>query len=148
MGKARRKFDEQYKREAVRFLEETGRPLREVAAELKVSEQALWRWRQKYGTGEREQLTPTERAELRRQRYGRPRIHRALRDEHRIHCSPKRVARLMRLDGLRGKRARRFRLTTQADGTPPAPNRLRRRFRVAQLNQVWASDVTACATRE
>src|SRR5207248_6938166 len=60
-----------------------------------------------------------------RQRYGRPRIHRALRDEHRIHCSPKRVARLMRLDGLRGKRARRFRLTTQADGTPPAPNRLR-----------------------
>ncbi len=68
MGKARRKFDEQYKREAVRFLEETGRPLREVAAELKVSEQALWRWRQKYGTGEREQLTPTERAELRRLR--------------------------------------------------------------------------------
>ena len=41
MGKGRRKFDEQYKREAVRFLEETGRPLREVAVELGVSEQAL-----------------------------------------------------------------------------------------------------------
>jgi len=51
MGKARRKFDEQYKREAVRFLEETGRPLREVAEELQVSEQSLWRWRKKYGTG-------------------------------------------------------------------------------------------------
>src|SRR5207248_11125038 len=68
MGKGRAKFDEQYKREAVRFIEETGRPLREVAGELKVSEQALWRWRQKYGAGEREQVTPTERAELRRLR--------------------------------------------------------------------------------
>lgn len=68
MGKARRRFDEQYKREAVRFLEETGRPLRAVAAELKVTEQSLWRWRQKYGTGHSEQLTPSERAELQRLR--------------------------------------------------------------------------------
>ena len=68
MGKARRKFDEQYKREAVRFLEETGRPLRQVAAELKVSEQALWRWRKKYGTGSQEQLKPSGAAELRRLR--------------------------------------------------------------------------------
>ena len=68
MGKARRRFDEQYKREAVRFLEETGRPLRAVAAELKVTEQSLWRWRQKYSTGNGEQLTPNERAELQRLR--------------------------------------------------------------------------------
>ena len=51
MGKVRRRFDEQFKREAVRFLEETGRPLREVAVELKVSEGALWRWRKQWGTG-------------------------------------------------------------------------------------------------
>ncbi len=68
MGKARRKYDEQYKREAVRFLEETGRPLREVAEELKVSPQALSRWRQQYGTGTGEQLSPSEAAELRRLR--------------------------------------------------------------------------------
>lgn len=81
-------------------------------------------------------------------RYGQPRIHRELRDEHQVRCSPKRVARLMRLDGLRGKRVRRYRTTTQADGTPPAPNRLQRQFRVPRLNQVWASDVTACLTAE
>ena len=81
-------------------------------------------------------------------RYGQPRIHRALRDAHQVRCSPKRVARLMRLDGLRGKRARRYRSTTQADGTPPAPNRLQRQFQVAALNRVWASDVTACWTTE
>jgi len=68
MGKGRRKFDEQYKREAVRFLEETGRPLRDVATELGVSEQALSRWRQTYGDGTGEALSPSEAAELRRLR--------------------------------------------------------------------------------
>jgi putative transposase len=80
-------------------------------------------------------------------RYGRPRIHRALRAQQ-LCCSPKRVARLMRLEGLRGRRARRFRATTRADGTPPAPNHLQRRFQVAGPNRVWASDVTACWTTE
>lgn len=82
-----------------------------------------------------------------RGRYGRPRIHRALQAAQ-VPCSPKRVARLMRLEGLRGKRSRRYRATTQADGTPPAPNRLQRRFQLTRLNHVWASDVTACWTRE
>jgi len=80
-------------------------------------------------------------------RYGRPRIHRALRAQQE-RCGAGRVARLMRLEGLRGKRTRRYRTTTQADGTPPAPNRLARHFRVAAVNQVWASDVTACPTAE
>ena len=68
MGKARRRFDEQFKREAVRFLEETGRPVREVAEELKIGESMLHRWRQQYGTGAGEPLTPSDAAELRRLR--------------------------------------------------------------------------------
>src|SRR5436309_4448241 len=82
-----------------------------------------------------------------RQRYGSPRIHRELQAQD-WPCSRKRVARLMRLDRLRGKRSRRYRSTTQADGTPPAPNRLQRAFQVCALNRVWASDVTACVTAE
>ena len=82
-----------------------------------------------------------------RQRYGSPRVQRALRHQQ-WHCSRKRVARLMRLDGLRGKRRRRYRCTTQADGTSPAPNRLGRRFQVAAPNRVWGSDVTACWTAQ
>lgn len=74
MGKGRRKFEEQYKREAVRFLEETGRPLREVAAELRVAEQTLWRWQKKYGTAAGESLTPSEREELRRLRRENARL--------------------------------------------------------------------------
>lgn len=68
MGRVRRRFEEGFKREAVRFLEETGRPLREVAGELKVSEGALWRWRKRYGTPGGEVLPPDEAAELRRLR--------------------------------------------------------------------------------
>jgi transposase len=52
----------------VRFLEETGRPLAEVARELKVGEGTLWRWRKQYGTGAGEVLSPTDAAELRRLR--------------------------------------------------------------------------------
>jgi transposase len=74
MGKARRKFDERYKREAVRFLEETGRPLRAVAAELQVAEQSLWRWRKQYGTGAGEPLSPSEREELQRLRRENARL--------------------------------------------------------------------------
>jgi putative transposase len=120
---------------------------------LEVSRTGYYAWRQRPPSG-RAQQDNRLRVLIRtihtttQQRYGRPRIHRTLRDEHQIYCSPKRVGRLMRLDGLRGKRSRRFRLTTHADGTPPAPNRLRRRFQVPRINQVWASDVTACATRE
>jgi transposase InsO family protein len=79
-------------------------------------------------------------------RYGRPRIHRELREQQ-IRCGAKRVGRLMRLERLQGKRPRRYRVTTQADGTPPAPNQLRRQFQVAQPNRVWASDVTAWSTQ-
>jgi transposase InsO family protein len=120
---------------------------------LEVSRAGYYAWRER-PPSERVQQDTRLRVIIRaihadsQRRYGRPRIHLTLRHEHRIRCSPKRVARLMRLDGLRGKRARRFRLTTQADGTPPAPNRLRRQFQVGQLNRIWASDVTACATSQ
>jgi transposase len=48
------------------LLEETGRPWRAVARGMGVSEQALSRWRQQYGTGAGEPLPPTEAAEPRR----------------------------------------------------------------------------------
>lgn len=119
---------------------------------LRLSRAGYYAWRQRKPSA-RQQTDTRLRVAIRsihqasRQRYGSPRIQRALRAQQ-WRCSRKRVARLMRLDGLRGTRGRRYRTTTQADGTPPAPNRLRRRFKVAALNHVWASDVTACRTRE
>jgi putative transposase len=82
-----------------------------------------------------------------RQVYGRPRLHRALRQEgHRV--SAKRVARLMRTAGLTAKGRRRFRVTTDsAHDWPVAANHLARRFAVTTPHRVWAADITALWTR-
>ena len=119
---------------------------------LAVSRAGYYAWRSRRPSA-RAQLDTRLRVVIRtihaasRGRYGSPRIQRELQAQH-WPCSRKRVARLMRLDGLCGKRRRRYRSTTHADGTPPAPNRLGRRFRVGALNRVWGSDVTACWTAQ
>jgi transposase InsO family protein len=118
---------------------------------LAVSRAGYYAWRQRPPSARTQQDTAL-RIRIRAihaasaRRYGRPRIHRELRAQA-VRCSAKRVQRLMRLDGLRGKRARRYRVTTQADGSPAAPNQLGRQFQVARPNQVWASDVTAWVTQ-
>lgn len=86
-----------------------------------------------------------------RQRYGAPRVLQDLRAAGE-RVSQKRVARLMREDGLVGRRpARRVRTTDSTHAEPVAPNLLARRFAVPQiagLNQVWVGDITYLPTRE
>jgi transposase len=67
MAKKRKQYTDQYRREAVRFLEETGRSIRAVAEELKIAPTQLSRWRAKYGTGQAP-LVESEAAELKRLR--------------------------------------------------------------------------------
>ena len=82
--------------------------------------------------------------------YGAPRVRRDLRDEG-MHVGQKRVARLMRHDGLVGRRRRSsVRTTDSTHAYPLAPNLLERRFDVngLALNRVWVSDITYVPTRE
>lgn len=85
----------------------------------------------------------------RRESYGSPRMHREL-CARGFHCNRKRVERLMRRHGLRGKcPGRRKRLTTQQDPTlPVAPNLLQRDFSAEQPNQKWVSDITYIETAD
>lgn len=65
-------------------------------------------------------------------RYGAPRIHAELREEHGMRVSRKRVERLMRLAGLAGRHQRRRRaLTKQDQAATPAPDLLGRDFAAA-----------------
>jgi putative transposase len=86
-----------------------------------------------------------------KRRYGSPRVRMELRALG-IKCGKKRVARLMKAEGLQAKSARRFRTTTQSDHAQPvAPNVLDRQFAVeavAAPNRVWAADITYLPTRE
>ena len=82
-----------------------------------------------------------------RRAYGRPRLHRALRDEG-IYISEKRVRRLMRAAGLTAVGRRAFRVTTNsAHAWPIAANHLQRQFAIAEPHQRWAADITALPTR-
>ena len=86
-----------------------------------------------------------------RRRYGAPRVHAELQAEGEL-VGKKRVARLMREDGLVGRRRRRFvRTTDSRHSYPIAANVLDRRFGVEQVagpNRVWVSDLTYVPTRE
>lgn len=80
--------------------------------------------------------------------YGSPRVHRELK-EWGISCSRRRVARLMRENGIRAKRSRRFRVTTNSEHAfPVAANILDRNFAVEQPDKVWAGDITYVPTGE
>jgi putative transposase len=84
---------------------------------------------------------------IHRRTYGRPRLHRALRDEG-IRIGEKRVRRLMRDAGITAKGRRVFRVTTDsAHAWPVAGNVLARRFAVGVPHRHWAADITALPTR-
>jgi putative transposase len=83
-----------------------------------------------------------------KQRYGSPRVHRALRRQGR-RVSRKRIEARMKALGLRSKRAKRFRHTTQADAAhAPSPNLLVRRFARDTPHEAWCGDITFIWTEQ
>jgi transposase InsO family protein len=90
-----------------------------------------------------------EEYQLSRKTYGSPRIHAALR-RNGVTCSRKRVARLMRLDHIAARRARRrLPRTTQKDPNAiPAPNLLNQDFSSPAPDRKWVSDITYIDTAE
>ena len=81
--------------------------------------------------------------------YGSPRVLRVLRACGRHH-GRKRIARLMRAEGLCGKCPRRFvpRTTQSRHDQPIAPNRLAAAPKPTSPNQIWVSDMTYVRTAE
>ena len=77
-----------------------------------------------------------------KQRYGSPRVHADLLEQHE-HVSRKRVVRLMREEGLQARQRKRYKLTTMSDHDQPvAANLLDRDFTAATPNQRWVGDTT------
>jgi transposase InsO family protein len=85
-----------------------------------------------------------------RGRYGAPRIHAELRRRGHRHAS-KRIARLLRAAGLRGRTPRRWKKTTIPDPAAAArADLIRRDFTVdaAAVNTRWCGDITSIPTWE
>jgi putative transposase len=79
--------------------------------------------------------------------YGAPRIHAEL-AELGVAAGHNRIARLMRLHGLRGvSRRRGWCVTTRRDkDRQPAPDLVQRRFEATGINQLWVADMTYIPT--
>lgn len=120
---------------------------------LAVSTSGYYAWLQR-PVSQRQQANQQLREHIRcfhersRGTYGSPRIHADLL-EMGFRCSRKRVARLMRLAGLRARCRRRYKVTTQtAARQQVAPNLLSQDFSAERVNQKWLADITYIATRQ
>ena len=83
-------------------------------------------------------------------RYGAPRVHAQLARRGHRH-GRKRVARIMRASGLRGRAAKRWKRTTIADPAAAArADKIRRDFtaNAAAVNSRWCGDITYISTWE
>jgi putative transposase len=83
-----------------------------------------------------------------RETYGSPSIWDALiKRGHRV--GENRIARLMRVEGIRAKTVKKWRATTDSGHTwPVVTNTLNRQFQIEQPNRVWAGDITYVWTTE
>ena len=141
-------------------------PVRAMCKALRVRPSGYYAWRRRHGRRGRD-APPTDREVARLQlveairvvfdrsrgTYGSPRVHRQLRKEG-TRCSRKTVEKLMGQEGMRSKRARRFRpprTTDSSHGHPAAPNALARRFDGSappSTDLAWAADITFVPTRQ
>jgi putative transposase len=128
-------------------------PVRALCRTLAVSCAGFYAWCRR-GLSLRAQQDAVLKVEIRAahaasgKRYGSPRIHADLKAQDQ-HVGRKRVARLMREEGLEGQRKRRFRVTTDSrHSLPVAANALNRDFSVSAPNKVWVTDITYIWTRE
>lgn len=97
-----------------------------------------------------QELTAAIQTTFKRSRgtYGAPRI-RAELNSTGIACSINRVARIMHRQGIRARKRRQYKVTTNSrHAYPVAPNTLNRQFWAAGPNQKWVTDITYIPTRE
>jgi putative transposase len=128
--------------------------LSELCRVLEVSESGYYAWRKRPESKRSEEdqrlLKKIEAShEQSRGCYGSPRVWEDL-TEQGEHVSKKRVARLMRVHGVKGAMPRKKRVvTTDSEHSHPiAENVLHREFEATEPNQKWVSDITYVATAE
>ena len=128
-------------------------PIRLMCRTLTVSPAGYYAWRNRpesCRSGHNRALLSAIRVIHResRETYGSPSIWDALlKQGHDV--GEHRVARLMRVEGIRAKTVKKWRATTQSNHRlPVAANTLNRQFTVAAPNQVWAGDITYIWTAE
>lgn len=128
-------------------------PVTVMCRVLKVSRSGFYAWKLRPDSprvcqDRKTAVIIAEIQQLVRRVYGAPRMHRELKARGEK-IGRKRVARLMKQNGLQSRCRRKFRVTTQSNHQHAAsPDLLKREFTPKGPNQVWVADITYIATRE
>jgi putative transposase len=128
-------------------------PIQRMCNELNVSTSGYYAWRDRPASAREmanQELYHKIEAVYNENRgvYGSPRIYQELKDQG-VVGSENRIARLMRLRGLRAKQTRRFKSTTKRNSAhQAAPNLLKQNFEAERPDQKWLADITYIATQE
>ena len=86
--------------------------------------------------------------ESNRKVYGSPRVYNELKKQGE-RCSRRRVAKLMRAEGIQAKMRKKWKKTTCVDNRmEPSANYLDQNFIIEEPNKVWVSDITYIWTEE
>jgi len=129
-------------------------PIRWLCELFEVAPSGYYRWRQGCASARRAEdaalavkIAAAHRAS--RGNYGSPRIVEELRAQG-TRTSRRRCARLMRAQGIRGKKKHRRRpqTTDSGHGRPVAENLLATRPKPTRPNQIWVTDITYVRTGE
>lgn len=135
-----------------RFIEREKAPVRTACRVLGVSASGFHAWRRRpkseraLGDEVLASIISRIHAES-RGTYGAPRVHAELRLGSGIHVGRKRVARLMRQQGLQGAHRRRRPRTTIRDlRAAPAADLVGRNFRAERPDRLWVADITYIRT--
>lgn len=128
-------------------------PVRLMCRCLQVSSSGYYAWRQRAESS----TAASNRVLLERIRaihsesdgvFGSGRVHDELRYDG-VHCSVNRVARLMRLDDLRGiPQKRRWQMKPSSERPVGVENHLDRQFSAEEPNRKWVTDITYIRTGE
>lgn len=138
-----------------RFIEQQQKnyPVSQLCAALGITRSSYYAWKKRQPS-QRERDTQILIEHIRRihklsrKSYGSPRVHAALRNQG-LRCGKKRVARIMRQNGLQGRRKHRsVRTTDSKHAYPVAPNLLNQSFQANEPNRKWVADITYIPTAE
>ena len=138
-----------------RFIEEHGREFstNRLCQVLDVSERGLRAYRSRPAS-QRQRADMVVLAHIKEQSrlslgsYGRPRMTEELK-ELGLNVGHRRVGRLMRENGIRVERSKKYKVTTDSNHAfNIAPNLLNRDFHADQPNRKWAGDISYVWTRE
>lgn len=124
-----------------------------MCSRLKISRAGFYKWLKRgvnKQAAKRQKLLEEIKSihEESRGNYGSPRITKALKRKG-IHRNHKTVEKVMKENGIKAKRKRRFKVTTDSKhNLPIAENVLDRQFQAQEQDQAWVSDITYIDTEE